>query len=310
MQIATTVDDARAGRSDVGFESMSRPVRHSADYERVAAAIRFLTENAERQPALEELAHEVGLSPHHFQRVFRRWAGVSPKRFLQYLTVEHAKLLLRQSSTVLDTSYEVGLSGPGRLHDLFVSAEAVTPGEFKSRGAGVEIAWGLHATPFGDCLLAATDRGICHLSFPEAGTSEGLDRLRHDWANAAIHEDAEVSGRLIERLFAPGEEAGKPLPLLLKGTNFQLKVWQALLHVPAGRAVSYGDIAVHIGQPDAVRAVGSAVGANPISWLIPCHRVLRKTGELGGYRWGIVRKQAMIGWESARVEAPAGTGST
>jgi AraC family transcriptional regulator of adaptative response/methylated-DNA-[protein]-cysteine methyltransferase len=285
---------------------MPSMTRHSTDYERVEAAIRFLTENADRQPGLDELAREAGLSPHHFQRIFKRWAGVSPKRFLQYLTIEHAKHLLRHSSSVLDASYEVGLSGPGRLHDLFVSLEAVTPGEYKSRGRGIEIAWGLHSTPFGDCLLAATDRGICHLSFPEPGTSEGMARLRLDWTNAEIHEDPAASARVVERLFENDPGAGGPLPLLLKGTNFQIKVWEALLRIPRGRAVSYGDIASHIGHPDAVRAVGSAVGANPISWLIPCHRVLRNTGELGGYRWGPLRKKAMIGWESAKVEASGG----
>jgi AraC family transcriptional regulator of adaptative response/methylated-DNA-[protein]-cysteine methyltransferase len=287
--------------NDVRSDRQSMSSQRPSDYHRVAEAIRYLERHADRQPGLDELANVVGLSPHHFQRLFKRWAGVSPKRFLQYLTVEHAKHLLRDASSVLDTSYEVGLSGPGRLHDLFVSAEAVTPGEYKRQGEGVEIVWGIHQTPFGDCLLAATDRGVCHLSFP-SGSSAGIERLRHDWSKAGLAEDAEVSGRFVERLFGDSSASDKPLPLVLKGTNFQLKVWNALLRIPRGQAVSYGDVAAYIGHPEAVRAVGSAVGANPVAWLIPCHRVLRKGGALGGYRWGPVRKQAMLAWEAAQSE--------
>jgi AraC family transcriptional regulator of adaptative response/methylated-DNA-[protein]-cysteine methyltransferase len=277
-----------------------------SDFSRVAAAIHYLEAHADDQPGLEELAGAAGLSPSHFQRLFKRWAGVSPKRFLQFLTIEHAKKLLRDSNSVLDTSFEVGLSGPGRLHDLFVSVEAVTPGEYKAQGEGLEILWGLHDTPFGRCLLATTPRGVCHLSFPADDGAEGLERLNRDWGRARLIEDPAGTRTLVEDLlFAQPQTQERPLGLVLKGTNFQIKVWNALLQIPRGRAVSYGNIAAHIGSPHAHRAVGTAVGANPIAWLIPCHRVLRKGGELGGYRWGTTRKRAMIGWEATHPQEAA-----
>jgi len=300
MQIESASRTAENPANEIPFHSMPETGGTPSDFSRVAAAIRYLEARADHQPGLEELAGAAGLSPSHFQRLFKRWAGVSPKRFLQYLTVEHAKDLLRDSNSVLDTSFEVGLSGPGRLHDLFVAVEAVTPGEYKAMGAGLEIAWGLHDTLFGRCLLATTPRGICHLSFPAAGSAEGFERLRRDWGLARLVEDAAATRPAVETfLLAEPESPARPLGLVIKGTNFQLKVWNALLQIPRGRAVSYGDIAAHIGTPNAHRAVGTAVGANPIAWLIPCHRVLRKGGQLGGYRWGTTRKRAMIGWEAA-----------
>ncbi len=310
MQIDSARGIAREPANGIRFQSMLETDAPPTDFGRVAAAIRFLEAHANDQPGLEALARAAGLSPGHFQRLFKRWAGVSPKRFLQYLTAEHAKDLLRDSNSVLDTSFEVGLSGPGRLHDLFVSVEAVTPGEYKAMGDGLEIRWGLHDTPFGRCLLATTPRGICHLSFP-AGDKEALERLRRDWGRARLVEEAVATREVIETvLMAAPQSPDRPLSLLLKGTNFQIKIWNALLRIPHGRAVSYGDLGAYVGAPRAHRAVGSAVGANPIAWLIPCHRVLRKDGRIGGYRWGTTRKRAMIGLEAThplQVSSPTPT---
>ncbi|MCL6430877.1 MAG: methylated-DNA--[protein]-cysteine S-methyltransferase [Anaerolineae bacterium] len=249
------------------------------------------------------MAVEVGLSPFHFQRVFRRWAGISPKRFLQFLTKEHAKALLAQSKDLLDVAYEAGLSSPGRLHDLFVTCEAVTPGEFKSRGEGLSIVYGYHPTPFGECLLGLTTRGICWLSFVVGGDrGRSLTALRHCWERAGICLDESATQPLVERIFGAWEGAGAPLPLLLRGTNFQIKVWEALLRIPGGCVASYHDVARWIGAPAAARAVGRAVGGNPIAYIIPCHRVIRRVGAFGQYRWGEPRKLAMLGWEAARRE--------
>ncbi|MDX1644073.1 MAG: methylated-DNA--[protein]-cysteine S-methyltransferase [Thermoanaerobaculia bacterium] len=284
---------------------ISSGIVNEPDYERIREAIRYLERHAERQPDLAELAQHLGLSPSHCQRLFKRWAGVSPKRFLQFLTLEHAKRLLRASSSVLETSYEVGLSGPGRLHDLFVAVEAVTPGEYKEFGAGIEVRWGIHPAPFGDCLVAETERGVCHLSFGDGDLTENRRRLERDWSRSTMVRDQEGTLPTARRIFDPeawkGEEPGD-LRLLLKGTNFQLRVWRALLEVPPNRLVSYGDLAESLGRPNAARAVASAVGANPVSYLVPCHRVLRATGALGGYAWGTARKRAMIAWETARAE--------
>ena len=269
------------------------------DYRRVARAIRFLQEHAGDQPSLDEVAQHVGLSPFHFQRLFKRWAGVSPKRFLQFLTVEHAKRLLRDSRSVLDTTFEVGLSGPGRLHDLFVSVEAVTPGQFKSRGLGVRIRYGIQPSPFGDCLLAMADQGICHLGFlDEGGAEAGIEELRQQWRGTEVVEERRSTREVAQRVFAPvGARPDATLPLLLRGTNFQIKVWHALLCIPEGSVISYGDLAERLGSPRATRAVASAVGRNPISYLVPCHRVLRSTGATTGYRWGPDRKRAMLARE-------------
>lgn len=283
----------------------------SNDYERIARAIAYLEDHAAEQPSLGAAARAAGLSEFHFQRLFRRWAGVSPKRFVQFVTAQRAKRRLQEGDTVLATAYDVGLSGPGRLHDLLVSTEAVTPGQVRAAGAGLEIRWGRHPTPFGDCLIAATPRGVCHLSFHERGETEpGLERLRRDWPAARLIRDQAGTARLAARVFRTGRErAGTPLALHMRGTNFQLKVWEALLRVPAAETTTYGTIAAAVGAPGAARAVGSAVGDNPIAFVIPCHRVLRGTGALGGYRWGVERKRAMLAWESARgAAATASTG--
>ena len=273
---------------------------HDQDYQRIATAIHYVRATALQQPSLEQIAAQVGLSPHHFQRLFKRFAGVSPKRFLQHLTTEHAKQLLRQSTSVLDTSFAVGLSSPGRLHDLLVQVEAVTPGEYKSGGAGLTISYGRHASPFGDCLLATTARGICRLSFIDNDFADALQTLQNAWPNAELQQDEAITAPLAAQIFQPPTSA-KPLPLLLSGTNFQLKVWQALLQIPPGAITSYGYLAEKLNHPGASRAVGTAVGQNPIGYLIPCHRVLRGDGNPGGYRWGLKRKLAILGCEFSQT---------
>lgn len=279
-----------------------------SDYQRIEKAIRFIEAHAVHQPSLEQVAAELDLSPYHCQRLFRRWVGVSPKRFLQYLTVDHAKRLLRESETsVLDATWEVGLSSPGRLHDHFVQLEAMTPGEYRARGAGLEIRHGRVETPFGEAVLASTDRGVCGLAFDTADDPEDPERwLAEQWPGARLRKAPREISQLAERVF---EEGAAGMPVLVRGTNFQIQVWQALVAIPPGSLVSYSRVAEAMGRPDAVRAVASAVGANRISYLIPCHRVVRSAGTLGGYRWGLPRKRAMIAWESARQEAgrtPAG----
>jgi AraC family transcriptional regulator of adaptative response/methylated-DNA-[protein]-cysteine methyltransferase len=272
------------------------------EFARIVKAIGFLHEHFQEQPDLAAAARAVHLSEYHFQRLFTQWAGISPKRFLQFLTVEHAKRQLAESKAVLAAALEAGLSGPGRLHDLFVSVEAVTPGEFKSRGAGIEVGYGFHETPFGLCLLGLTERGVCWLSFVQGDDKEGaLRELSEHWSGARIAEQTEATASVANQVF--GNLNGEPkssLSLLLMGTNFQLKVWQALLKVPAGALVSYKTVGGLIGAPRAERAIGSAVGSNAIAYLIPCHRVIRESGVLGGYRWGESRKQALIGWEAVR----------
>jgi len=269
------------------------------DYQRIAQAIRFIRTNAIEQPSLDTIAGHIGLSPHHVQRLFKRFAGVSPKRFLQHLTSEEAKKHLLASESILDASFAVGLSSPGRLHDLIVNTEAVTPGELKSGGAGLRIVYGRHPTPFGDCFLAHTGRGICSLEFYDSPSEgENIQTLRKNWPEADIIFDPSQTQKHIKRIFpSPAELKPIPLSLLLRGTNFQLKVWQALLKIPPGCVTSYGDLAVRIGQPKASRAVGTALGHNPIGYLIPCHRVLRNDGNSGGYRWGKERKMAILGRE-------------
>jgi len=280
------------------------------NFSRIEKAIRFLAENADRQPSLDTVAAHVGLSPFHFQKLFKRWAGVSPKRFLQYLTVVDAKLLLRDSASVLDTAYEVGLSGPGRLHDLFVSVEAVTPGEFKAFGRNLELRYGFFPTPFGECLAAMTERGICSLEFVEKqGRRKAEDHLRQAWKEAALIEDRRACQAAIAMIFGPAPgQLPAPIKILLRGTNFQLKVWEALLCIREGAVVSYASLADLVGHPGSSRAVGNAVAHNPLAYLIPCHRVLRATGEMGGYRWGLPRKRAMLAMEMARRTcSPSGT---
>jgi AraC family transcriptional regulator of adaptative response/methylated-DNA-[protein]-cysteine methyltransferase len=271
----------------------------SEDYLRIEQAILYLENHYKDQPGLEEVAANIGLSEFHFQRLFTRWAGVSPKRFLQFLTKEGAKDLLGRSENLLDTTHQVGLSSLGRLHDLFVTTEAVSPGEYKSRGEGVTIRYGLHASPFGKCLVAVTERGICHLGFVQTSEGDAIDNLVADWKNARMIEDHKSTAPLIEPIF-DASARGK-LNLHLRGTNFQLKVWEALLKIPAGAVTTYEGLAERIGQPAASRAVGTAVGHNPIAILIPCHRVIRKVGEFGNYRYGATRKKALLAYESAIV---------
>lgn len=283
------------------------------DYARVERAIRWLVAHQREQPSLDDVAHAVGLSPSHFQRLFTRWAGVSPKRFLQYQTVEEAKALLRADRPVLDTAYEVGMSGGGRLHDLFVHVEAMTPGEYASKGAGLVIRQATHRTPFGDCLVAVTDRGVCALTFRASTNGKNpLALLKARWPGARFVEDADATRGAADQVFgviAAGATAAAidappvGLSVLLKGTNLQLRVWRALLRIPAGTVVSYEDLAAAVGSPQAVRAVANAVARNPVHYLIPCHRVIRKSGELGGYAGGLERKRAMLGVELARWAA-------
>jgi AraC family transcriptional regulator of adaptative response/methylated-DNA-[protein]-cysteine methyltransferase len=278
-----------------------------SDYVRIEKAIAYLEANHQEQPDLDRLARHVGLSPFHFQRLFRRWCGISPKRFLQFLTIQYAKGLLEESRSILDATFESGLSSPGRLHDLFVTVEAVTPGEYKQEGAGLEISYGIHQSPFGECLLAVTERGVCGLAFlGPLGKKEALADLASRWPKARFFERPELTSPIFRAIFPKkAHEGGRKVTLYLAGTNFQLKVWEALLRIPPGRLVSYEDIAGLIGQKEATRAVGAAVGANPISYIIPCHRVIRKIGLFGDYHWGAVRKKAIIGYEAARRLAGA-----
>ena len=271
------------------------------DYRRIERAIRFLDAHVVDQPSLEDVAREVGLSPFHAQRLFTRWAGISPKRFLGLLTLGHAKAALQAGESVLDATYEVGLSGPSRLHDLFVTYEAMTPGEYKQQGAGLVVRYGVHPTPFGAALLLTTARGIAGLSFVDDSPEQALDQARAAWPLSRVVEDQGATGALVARLFERAD--GGPTPLLLKGTNFQVKVWSALLRLPAGRVVSYLDLACAIGQPRAVRAVGNALAHNPVGFVVPCHRVIHATGALGDYRWGRVRRRALLAWEAAQIEA-------
>lgn len=270
------------------------------DYERIEQALHFIEKNTLRQPSLKEIADSVHLSEFHFERLFSRWAGTSPQRFLRYLTKEHARRLLNESKDLLEVTYASGLSSPGRLHDLFVTYEAMSPGEYKNQGAGVQIVYGFHPSPFGECLLSVTQRGICGLTFqPASERAMALQQLREEWPAAHLLEDLSQTGALMTQVF-PGTatKATQPLRLLLKGTNFQIKVWEALLRIPAGKLASYDTIAQAIGQPGASRAVGTAIGSNHIGYLIPCHRVIQKIGTTGQYRWGAFRKKAILAWEA------------
>ncbi|MDO9302793.1 MAG: methylated-DNA--[protein]-cysteine S-methyltransferase [Anaerolineales bacterium] len=279
---------------------MESTIELSRHYQLIEQAIQYIEANVQRQPELDEIASAIGLSEYHFQRLFTRWAGISPKRFMQFLTKEHAKELLARSENLLETTHQVGLSSLGRLHDLFVNTEAVTPGEYKSRGAGLTIRYGLHLTPFGKCLIAATERGICHLGFVQTSEGNAIDNLVADWRQAKMIEDYASTAPLIARIFATPmpdsafEPADQRLSLHLRGTNFQIKVWEALLNIPTGTVTTYEHIAAQIGNPNAVRAVGTAVGHNPIAILVPCHRVIRKSGEFGNYRYGAARKMALL----------------
>ena len=271
---------------------------HTQDYERVAAAIAFLSDHFREQPDLAAVADHVHLSKHHFHRLFKRWAGITPAQFQQYLTVEYAKQRLAADASVLETALEAGLSGPGRLHDLFVTFEALSPGEYKRLGAALTIRYGIQETPFGETLLAVTPRGICALRFVAAGEGpQALAALRAEWPGATLVEDPAATAPLLEAIFSR-RGAGRPFHLLLRGTNFQVQVWRALLRIPAGALVSYQSVADYLGRPGAARAVAGAIARNPVGFLIPCHRVISSAGAVHGYRWDPLRKQAIIAWEA------------
>jgi AraC family transcriptional regulator of adaptative response/methylated-DNA-[protein]-cysteine methyltransferase len=269
---------------------------------RIAAAIAYIVDHYQEQPSLETMAAASGLSPYHFQRIFKRWAGISPKRFLQYVTLDQAKRLLRGEASVLDAALDAGLSGPSRLHDLFVACDAMTPGEFKAKGKTLAIRWGMHEAPLGRVLLGVTGRGVCWLAFVD-DEADAVADFEAEWRGATLVRDEEGTRGLAERAFEIQDGSPEPLPLLLKGTNFQLKVWEALLRIPFGSIVSYRAVASAIGQPRAVRAVGAAIGRNNISWLIPCHRVILGTGVIHNYRWGVAHKRRLLAVEAALAGA-------
>lgn len=276
------------------------------NYERIAHAIRFIRAHRADRPDLATVARQLHLSESHFQRLFTAWAGISPKRFLQFLTLEYAKTRIARSGSLLDLTLDAGLSSPGRLHDLFVTFAAMSPGEYQAGGAGLVIRYGVHDTPLGAALLATTARGICNLLFLDAtGATDAGVVLRREWPGATLHDDPCVTQPLMDSIFNAAESANKPLVLHVKGSNFQIQVWRALLQIPPGALVSYQMLAATLGRPTAARAVGNALGRNPVAYLIPCHRVLRESGELGGYRWGLERKAALIGWEATHAAAAA-----
>ena len=277
-----------------------------SDYDTVCRVIELLSDDYRAQPSLDEIAHRLHQSPTQLQKTFTRWAGLSPKAFLQAVTLDHAKRLLgHEGLPLLETALELGLSGPGRLHDLFVSHEAMSPGEWKARGAGLTIRYGYHPSPFGLALVMVTERGLAGLAFAEHGGEEACFRDMADrWPNAIYVEDAALTAPYIDRVFDPEAwTQGQPLRVVLIGSDFQVRVWESLLKIPMGKAVTYSDIARDIGQPSASRAVGAAVGRNPLSFVVPCHRALGKSGALTGYHWGLTRKRAMLGWEAARTGA-------
>ena len=275
--------------------------QQSEDYQRIETAIRFIEENFRSQPTLDQIAARVHLSRFHFDRLFKRWAGISPIQFLGYLTLDYTKRKLAESRSLLDAALGAGMSGPSRLHDLFVTFEAMTPGEFKRMGAGLEIRYGFHPSPFGSCLIARTNRGICHLGFADGGSRpDALAHLMLAWPDATFVESQTDTRMITDRIFnSEPVEGSRPFHLQLKGTNFQINVWRALLNIPAGSFVTYQDIASYIGRPRAFRAVANAIAINPVAYLIPCHRVIAKSGLIHRYRWGAARKKAMVGWEAA-----------
>jgi len=275
------------------------------DYEKVEKAIHFIEQNHICQPELSAIAGNVNLSEYHFQRLFSRWTGISPKRFLQYLTKEYAKDCLQTSRNVMEAAFDAGLSGGSRLHDLLVTCEAVTPGEYKSGGEDLTIHYGFHPSPFGICFMATTHRGICALRFMQDSDRKKMTEwLVSIWPRANCVHSPEQTAPTVETVFDFKKDIEpSPLYLYIKGTNFQIKVWEALIKIPLGAMVTYADVAQHIGLPKAARAVGNAVGQNPIPFLIPCHRVIRKSGEFGNYGEGPLRKKALLGWEASRVAA-------
>lgn len=288
----------------VNAASLNDITPDGGDYETVRRVIETLTNDYRAQPSLETLAAKLDQSPTQLQKVFTRWAGLSPKAFLQAVTLDHAKRLLAEERLpLLETSFEVGLSGPGRLHDLFVTHEAMSPGEWKARGAGLTIRWGFHPSPFGLALVMITERGLAGVAFADpGGEKECFAEMAGRWPNADYVEDSAATAPYAARIFEPEKwSSDQPLRVVLIGTDFQVRVWESLLKIPLGKAVTYSDLANDIGQPTASRAVGAAVGRNPISFVVPCHRALGKSGALTGYHWGLTRKRAMLGWEAAQI---------
>lgn len=272
------------------------------DYERVASAIAFIRDNYKEQPKLSDVAEHVHVSPFHFQRMFQDWAGVTPKQFLQYLSLGHAKKMLKDThASLFDAAYETGLSGTGRLHDLFVNIEGMTPGEYKNGGEHLTINYSIAETPFGPVLVASTNKGICHMAFVDEGIDTAFEHLKNQFPNAAYKQILDLNQQ--NALFVFNQDWNKmdEIKLHLKGTDFQLKVWETLLKVPSGGLTTYGDLAIKAGHEGAYRAVGTAVGKNPVAFLIPCHRVIKSTGELGNYHWGENRKNMIVGWEASKL---------
>lgn len=273
------------------------------DYDSVRRAIAFISERWRDQPSIDAIAAAASVTPDELHQLFRRWAGLTPKAFMQALTLDHAKNLLRDSASVLDAALDSGLSGPGRLHDLFVTHEAMSPGEWKSGGEGMVLRYGWHQSPFGTAVVIASERGLAGLAFADPGEEEdALADMQRRWPKATYVPDQAGTAAMAQRIFQPTQwRAEQPLRVVLIGTDFEVRVWETLLKIPMGRATTYSDIAARLGSPKASRAVGAAVGKNPISFVVPCHRVLGKSGALTGYHWGITRKQAMLGWETGRV---------
>lgn len=304
MTLASMTTLAETGNQSA-LSSVDGETITPSDHSRIGKAIAYVVEHAQDQPSLDKIADFAGLSPHHFQRVFKRWAGISPKKFLQFVTLNHAKRALTDEASVLDAALDAGLSGPSRLHDLFVSCEAMTPGEFKTQGSALTIRYGFHDTAVGRVMLGATERGICWLSFVADDGRPALEEFHQEWQGATLVQDDQATKPYVERAFAFDQSDKTPLPLLIRGTNFQIKVWEALLRIPFGQLVTYQTIAKAIDKPKAVRAVGSAVGKNNISWLIPCHRVILSSGVMHNYRWGVRQKKILNALEGAINEGEA-----
>lgn len=275
-----------------------------SDYDTVRKVITMISEDYRDQPGLETIAERLGMSPTGLQKTFTRWAGLSPKAFLQAITLDHAKTLLgKERLPLLDTSYELGLSGPGRLHDLFVTHEAMSPGEWKSGGEGLLIRYGFHTSPFGRALVMITERGLAGVAFADPGEERtAFEDMSARWPQATYVEDSSATAAYAKRIFDPAEwSSDRPLKVVLIGTDFQVQVWESLLKIPFGEARTYSDIATEIGRPTASRAVGAAIGRNPVSFVVPCHRAIGKSGALTGYHWGVTRKRAMLGWEAGKA---------
>ena len=279
--------------------------KQTHDYDLVKHTLAFISENWREQPSLETLADQAGLSPTHLQRLFTRWAGLSPKAFLQAVTLDHARGLLRDSASILDASYELGLSGPGRLHDLFVTHEGMSPGIYKAHGRGLNISYGFHDCPFGQALILITGEGLAGLAFADHGKEKSaLTDMTSRWPEATYVEDQQATAAYAKRIFeSECWKPDQPLKIVFIGSDFEIRVWETLMRIPFGKASTYSDIASHIGKPKAARAVGAAVGKNPISFVVPCHRVLGKSGGLCGYHWGLTRKRAILGWEAGVMAA-------